>query len=346
MRIYQECLPQVEIYSVDEVFVHLEGLGRYVDAEHLLQHTRQRIWQELRIPVSMGLGPGKVLAKLANRQGKQAGIALFRWPAEAAGAQRLLMQTPTADVWGIARRLSARMAARAIYTAWDFCQLPERYVQKQWGTPLLRIWHELRGQPMVYEEVAPTQRKSVLVSRSFPTDISTVPELEAAISWFVRCAAQKLMHKQLEARKMAIFLRTNRHKAMDQHRIYQEIALPCPTVYPPLLQRHALQALHASIRPGIAYKKAGVLLWDFCPMGQRQTTLFTPAGTDKQQRLLQAVRHMNSKTDTRIQWASFWQYNQHTDWRGRSEHTTPTTDLSPEEQRQIPIWYALDDDSL
>jgi DNA polymerase V len=344
--------PQVEVYSVDEAFLNLTALLRYLDVEARLQASRLRIWEALHIPVSIGVGPSKVLAKLANRIAKRQGTGLYTWPADPQAAQAVLQATPTHGLWGIAGRLARRMAQHGVHTAWELAQLPGSGVRQQWGMPVHRMWHELHGRSMMPVTDAPTQRKSILASRSFAHDVRTLPELEAAISWFVLCCAQKLVAQHMGASRLAIFLRTNRHKQGPQYRPYLEVALPEPTGYPPTLQHHALEALRQVYRPGYRYKKAGVLLWDFAPLDARQASLFVPSTPDKRLRVLHTVHRLNAdKGQRQVAWASFQKYERLNAWRPRSEHlehhqTDWQAELPATTRQRARVWYALDEGTL
>jgi len=61
--------PDVEVYSIDEAFIKLDGLrGR--DVEHEMRRMRSTVLQWTGIPVSIGIGKTKTLAKLANHYAK------------------------------------------------------------------------------------------------------------------------------------------------------------------------------------------------------------------------------------------------------------------------------------
>ncbi|MBX3103092.1 MAG: Y-family DNA polymerase [Bacteroidetes bacterium] len=349
MRILIAAFPQVEVYSVDEAFLDLTGMERYLDAQGRLQAVRRHIWEQLHIPVSIGVGPGKVLAKLANHQAKREGSGLAAWPADPAGTEALLRNTPVYKLWGVGGRLARQMAAAGVYTAWDLARLPAQAVRQRWHVPVLRIWHELHGRSMMGLSPVQVPLRSILASRSFAHDIEDLTELEAAMSWFVLCCAQKLMRQQTGARYMAIFLSTNRHKAGPQYRPYREIPLPEPTAYPPELQRYALQALRAMYKPGYGYKKAGIVCWDFSPLAARQASLFEDGPTDKQLRLLQAVHQLNQRKGGRqVQWASFLRYAAYNGWQPRAEHlsTHADTGLAGEDKYLSRVWQALDEGTL
>ena len=58
--------PEVEIYSIDEAFLGLNGFDNKTVYTKML-NMRKKIYQWTGIPVSVGIGPTKTLAKLANK---------------------------------------------------------------------------------------------------------------------------------------------------------------------------------------------------------------------------------------------------------------------------------------
>ena len=70
MRILGTCAPEIEIYSIDEAFLNLGGFGGHGLATYGAA-IRAKVRQWTGIPVSIGIGRTKTLAKIANRLAKQ-----------------------------------------------------------------------------------------------------------------------------------------------------------------------------------------------------------------------------------------------------------------------------------
>ena len=91
--------PNVEVYSIDEMFLDLAGIStRYTQYG---QQIKQRLWREVRMPVSVGVAPSKTLAKLANRAAqdlpKCAGLCDLDQPQK---WQWLQQRPPIHKLWG------------------------------------------------------------------------------------------------------------------------------------------------------------------------------------------------------------------------------------------------------
>ena len=95
--------PELEIYSIDESFLNLTG----VEAPLLLsQRIRKTVLRWTGIPISIGLGETKTLAKLANRLAKKKKTGCFQI---LKNDENSLGQIPIEDIWGVGRRLSVRL---------------------------------------------------------------------------------------------------------------------------------------------------------------------------------------------------------------------------------------------
>ena len=70
MNILEGFVPRVEVYSIDEAFLQFEGFEHY-NLEEYAREIKKRVRKWTGMPVSIGLGPSKALAKVANRVAKK-----------------------------------------------------------------------------------------------------------------------------------------------------------------------------------------------------------------------------------------------------------------------------------
>ena len=117
LRVYS---PQVEVYSIDESFLGLAGLdGLWESRTAMGQHIRSRILRWMALPVCVGIGSSKTLAKLANHVAKK--FALFDGVCEftsmsMARQHWLLSRIQVGEVWGVGRRIEAKLNEMGIAT--------------------------------------------------------------------------------------------------------------------------------------------------------------------------------------------------------------------------------------
>ena len=120
MTILRTYSPNVEVYSIDESFLNLAGMaGLWATPTVMGQHIRARILQWTALPVCVGIGASKTLAKLANHVGKKFplfdGVCDFT-TMSAARERWLLERIAVGEVWGVGRRIGARLEEVGITT--------------------------------------------------------------------------------------------------------------------------------------------------------------------------------------------------------------------------------------
>ena len=164
----------VEIYSIDEAFLGLNGFENY-ELSKSCKYIRRTIKQWVGIPVSIGVSTTKTLSKIANNLAKKNneydGVCILKSWFDINEALKL---TPIEDVWGIGRRLSVFLKKYKINTAYDFTQLDKGWIRKNMGVVREKTFLELCGVSCIELELIPSDKKSCCVSRSFSKPIETV----------------------------------------------------------------------------------------------------------------------------------------------------------------------------
>jgi len=288
--------PELEIYSIDEAFLNLDGFfGR--DLSAYMQELRTQVKQWTGLPVSVGVASTKTLAKLAVERAKKEprhnGVLVLKEPANIG---RALSQTPVGDVWGIGRRWAARFDGIGIDTADDFARLPEAWVRKKMGVTGVRTQRELLGQSCVALETQPKPKQSCVASRSFAKPVTDLLELKDAIATFSARATERLRRGGLVATEVNAFILTDRFKTEGAGcNGSATVALASPSNLTADITQAALAGLVQAYRPDVAYKKAGVMLLGLVPEGHVQPTLFqAPAPMlEKAHRLQGALDALN-----------------------------------------------------
>ena len=274
MSILADAVPKIEIYSIDEAFLHLEG----IDPETVPQlcHdlvTKVRKW--VGVPVSIGVAPTKTLAKIASHFAKKykgyRGVCMMDTEAKRLKALEL---TPIDDVWGIGRRLAPKMVEKGVKTAMDFVQRPREWVSSNFHVNGVRTWEELQGR-VGHEEERDERRKSICTSRSFADMIEDEKELILRISDFAAMCAQKLREENSAAYDVTTFVYTNRFREdLAQYFPSATIRLEVAASSSQEIIGAALKAFRTIYRPGYRYKKAGVTVSNITSADSIQAALF------------------------------------------------------------------------
>jgi DNA polymerase V len=286
--------PAVEVYSIDEAFLQCAPLPP--DALTAYGQTiRATTYQWTGIPVSIGIGPTKTLAKLANRLAKRSpeaqGVVALTSPSE---IEATLAQTPIADIWGIGPGYTRRLKAHEIKTALQLRDTNDRWVRQELGVVGLRLVWELRGISCLPLALCPPPKQSLMVSRSFGRPITTLIEMREAVATYMSRAAEKLRRHHVAAGVLTVFLMTSRFTEEPQYSNSVTIPLPVATQDTAELIQYTLQGVEQIFREGYRYQKAGVILSAFVPAHQIQAHLFDQHDRERSQKLMAAIDTINA----------------------------------------------------
>jgi DNA polymerase V len=280
----------LEVYSIDEAF----GQLRRTKGESLLgwgRQLRREVLRQLGLPVAVGIGPSKVLAKLANRLAKRPPAA-----APAGGGSGVfdlgvvsdpdpwLAALPVGDVWGIGRQLGDWCRRRGVADARALRDMPTGELRRKCGVVGVRLQQELRGITCLPLELAPAPKHETCVSRSFSKPIDNLPQLKEAIASYVSRAAEKLRQQRQRAGMLTVFVRSSPFNGTSLYRRAITVELPLPSNDTAVLLAAALPLAAQVLRPHKPLQKAGVLLQALEPETQLQHHLFAPLPAEQQQR--------------------------------------------------------------
>lgn len=274
MSILADEVPKIEIYSIDEAYLHIEGIATE-KIPKLCRDLTEKIRKWVGIPVSIGVAPTKTLAKIASHFAKKykgyRGVCMMDTDEKRIKALQL---TPIDDVWGVGRRLAPKMLEWGINTAYDFTQRPKEWVCERLGVNGLRTWEELRGRACIDEDTS-ERRKSICTSRSFADMIREQDELELRVSDFAAMCARKLREEGSAAYDVTTFLYTNRFRDdLQQYFPSMTIRLNVAANSTQDIVSAALKAFRLIYRSGYLYKKAGVVVGNIIPAEAVQGAIF------------------------------------------------------------------------
>lgn len=341
MSILREYSPNVEPYSIDESFLSLNGLGSLWPSASAMGHAicyRVRKWTGL--PVCVGIGPSKTLAKLANHIAKKQpqfnGVCdLSSMPQ--AQTDLLLANIGVGEVWGVGRRIGLQLHEAGIKTVQQLREASSSWLRSKFGVVMERTRNELRGTSCLALEEVAAPRKQIISSRSFGQLVYTLPELSESVASYMSSAAEKLRRENSVCEAIQVFVQTNPFREQDpQYSKGITIPLPNASSDTRLLVRAALFGLKRIYRPGFAYKKTRVMLIDIGPVAVQQLSLLAPHGAgDKSQRLMQVMDKLNGIYGRNT--VSVFSAGDRKAWAMRRENMSPcyTTNW-----RDVPVVYA------
>lgn len=276
MSIIRDMSPWCFRYSIDEAFAVLDGMS--VDALREWGYSlHNRVQHSVGMPISIGIAPTKTLAKIASHFAKKYvgynHCCVISTPEQRIKAERLY---PIGEVWGISRRYAARMEAMGIKTAYDFASLHPSWIHATFRTVVIdRVWAELNGTDCVPDDV-PARKKSICTSRSFDGLVTDYDVLRTHVSNFAARCAEKLRRQKSVANMIGVFVGTNPFRAdLEQYFRMYELNFSMPSSSTIDIVKGATTCLSSVYRPGLSYKRAGVVLMGVVPNNAVQTNLFT-----------------------------------------------------------------------
>lgn len=303
MQTVAQLSADIEIYSIDEAFMFVPYTTNYT---RYAQEMRRMVKLHTGIPISVGIGPTKTLAKVANKLAKKCpeygGVFdITDYPA----IDTLLSAFPVGDVWGVGRRYNKMLLGYGIKTVRDLKYAPDAWVRKKMTITGLKMVLELRGQPCFGLVDEDPEKQSITVSRSFGRLVSGKQEIGEAVASYMIRAAEKLRQEKQLASTITVFIGTSRYH--DSERYFNAISstFSRATDYTPILLDAATQCLEELYRPGLLYKKAGVLLHNLVSIDQMQLAITDPLlDIEKQREMMKTCDRINARFGRVLSYAS------------------------------------------
>ncbi|MFO8144640.1 MAG: Y-family DNA polymerase [Candidatus Syntrophosphaera sp.] len=294
MDVLSKFTPELEIYSIDEAFLGLNGF-RIRDLEEYGRKIRKTVKQWTGIPVSVGISRTKTLAKIANHYAKRySGYRGCLLMLDEKRIEKALKMIPVSKIWGIGRQYDKFLRQNGISTAWELRHATEKFIDHYMTSVGHKTVLELQGFSCIDLDDAPAAKKSVVCSKSFGRQVSDLKELEEAVSNYITRAAEKIRSQKSVAGHIMVFLNTNRFKEGPQYNNAAQTTLPTPTAFTPDLIGAGLELLREVYLPGFEYKKAGVMFSDIMDENDVPLNLIeTNYLDDERKALIDAIDHLN-----------------------------------------------------
>lgn len=295
MSVLARFSPDLELYSIDECFLGLDGFS-HLDLIDYGQQIRRQVRQWVGIPVCIGIAETKTLAKLANHCAKKSlaglgGVCDFNRMVPAQ-LSMLFATIPVSQVWGVGPRLMQQLAARNITTVEDLRTTDAKILRREFSVILERTIMELNGIACLSLEEDTPSKQRIQSSRSFGSYVHDLPQLMEAVASYIAIAGEKLRSQASLAGMVQVYIRTNPHKDAPQYQCGLTIPLPEATDDTLRLTRAALWGLKRIYKSGFAYQKAGVALINLTDAKNRQKNLFSQSKDNT--RLMEVIDQINA----------------------------------------------------
>jgi DNA polymerase V len=297
MRTLRQFSPRQEVYSIDESFLDMSGIRR--DLTLYGQEMKATVKEWTGLPICVGFGHTKTLAKLANHCAKKQaywnGVCDFTGLSESK-LKDIYEQLPVSAVWGVGGRLERRLNAHGVHNVWRLKKANCKRIRDEFGVVLERTIKELNGESWLELEEMLPEAKQVMSSRSFGARVSNLQDLEQAISFHASLAAQRMRSKRLYANAVYVFVQNSPFDMAEFYQCGLSVHLPSTTDCTLQITQASLWLLRKIYQPGVYYQKAGVMLLDLVPSDGLQRDLFGYSAEDtKASALMSALDRVNQK---------------------------------------------------
>lgn len=250
---------RVEQYSIDECFLGLDA----ADAAQIAARARERAAHWLGLPVTVGIGRTKTLAKIATNHAKATGLGVFNFNALTPADQAdLLASIPVGEVWGIGAKLTARLTAQGVTTAQALADLDPGWVRRAYTIVVERTVRELRGVPCIPLTDQPAPRRSIMHCRHLGTAAVTETDVAAAASEFAQAMSAKLRRLGMATPAITVLLSTGHFGPGPGHHAQATQGFPVPVNAAGTLATTAAALARRAWRSGHRYKRVGVFAPD------------------------------------------------------------------------------------
>ncbi|MBO8154581.1 hypothetical protein [Thermovirga sp.] len=290
MRCLYHLVPEVEVSSIDEAYLHLTGIHKE-DPVGFCRQVRNFIKKETGIPVSIGIGCTKTLAKAAGYIAKkeEAHEGVF-WVSSEDVAKEVLKRIPIEEVWGIGRKTASKLRSIGLASGYDLFASEEKWILENFPSTVWSTWKELRGvvcHPFTAERQL---RKSIQIAPSFRQPVRDFEEILTTLLEHVEEAALILRREKLLCKSLQVSLHTNPYRTdLPQYNNSANVKLKTPCDCTHDLAAAAKDALKKIYKWGYLYRKVGFTLKDLVPRDMVQVTLFEEEERRKKRMLMDAV---------------------------------------------------------
>lgn len=309
--ILREACPVLEQMSIDEWYMDLKTIVGGVPQDLMAwgKDVQARILRYTGLSVSAGIGPSKLLAKMAGEYRKPAGVTVLCENSKLETRNKFthsnfqncfgirisdfLKDRPADAIPGIGRRRMPKVEAHGWKTAWDIAMAPAHEMIKLCGRPGPEMQQELLGTCLsgVRSEADPP--KSISRARSF-RKTGDFTFLWAHLLRHAEYTILKMRRHELACRGISVWLRGD--AAHDYTHTGASAPLPQPACTETAILPYLKRCFEREFRPGTLYTQVGIALWNLVPAGTAQYSLFeAPQKTDNEEQIQRSLDGLHKR---------------------------------------------------
>jgi DNA polymerase-4 len=273
--VFEEFTPLVEPLSLDEAFLDATGsLRLFRNAVHLAQQLKARVRAVTGLTVSVGIGPAKMVAKIASSVGKPDGL-LEVTPQH---VESFLGPLPVKELWGVGPTLQRRLQRLGLHTIGALANTDRQELERELGQLGSALWELAHGHDSSI--VNPDrQRQSYGEEATFERDVRDGPEVRRTIAAHAEAVAARLRADGCRGRTVTLKLKLAQRIAPGKYPVLtRRITVAIPADDGTAIAAAALQ-LWQGIKSGILVRLIGVSVSGIERRAPAQLGLFSSPDT-------------------------------------------------------------------
>lgn len=291
-KVISQLVPSYEVYSIDESFIDLSGINE--NLEKLCLEIKNQIYRQVGMPVGVGVGRTKTLAKLNNWASK-------KWKAktgsvvvilDAERQNKLLAYADVGEVWGCGSRTQKRLKLMGVSKAIDLARYDKKALRQMFNVNIERTARELEGTVCFGLEESPEPKQNIASTRMFGKRVYELLELRQAVASYAAKAGVKLRKEGQLTSCLQVFIQTSRFDDQPYSNA-TIVGLESPTDDTRELIAAAQAGLTRIYRPNTPYAKAGIMLSQFTPKAGYIPDLFAKPARRNNDKLMALMDSVN-----------------------------------------------------
>ena len=289
MDILKDFSPNVEVCSVDEAYVDFTGLCKLYKKNYheLAFFLRQKILEEVDIPVSVGVSKSKTLAKFASDYAKNHGGVYLIGQSK---LKKILPKTRVEDICGVGRRMKTALNKEGILTCYEFVSKSDEWLRNKYSITYQELKHELLGE-CIYK-ISPEYKapKSIQETSSFAPSTNEKDFLKNEINKHIKDACRKLRKHSLKTSNIGVMLKTKDFVVYsDSKNTEQALSLEID------ISKIAFEVFEKIYNSNLLYRSTGVFFSNLSNADIIQGNLFDVTNSEKSDKLSATIDKIETK---------------------------------------------------
>lgn len=213
-KLISQIIPKITISSIDEAYADITYIN--METELLIKKIKYVIKKYFDITCTIGVGPNKLMAKMATGVNKPDGYYIV----DETSAVSFIESFPLSKIWGIGASTEAKLAEYGIFTVQELRRAGKDKLELYLGNHGQKLYNAVHG---IYEEDEATklENKSISKATTFPYDISSRQEIYNYMKLLSSKVAEKLMYKKYAAKVITVNFKTFRFESKSLRKTLQ-----------------------------------------------------------------------------------------------------------------------------